>query len=325
MKILKNYVDTMFIDFPKTKANEELKENILESMTNSLSDLMSDGMSEQEAIGKVISRFGDIDELKLEYGVLAEVEEDEREYLSTETLHEYLNFCKKYALAIALSVCSIIIGVTLPIYFSGASDIVDNMSLEQLMEFGESYYILQDVTISTAGSAIGGILFLSVIAVAVGIIVFFSIKGEEYNDIDNGIYYLKGDDKAMVQDIYNGFRGKMTFGITAGVVLCIVAVISFTILSSFIVFFSLIALGVFQFIYFGIMGDVYDKLLESEKVKKEHKKEASYEWIYGICMPLAAMVFLTIGFVWNVWHPTWIIFPVTAIVVSGIVEVLKRK
>jgi len=72
MEILKNYVDTMFRDFPDTDDSQQLKESILESMTEKYYDLIDEGKSDAEALGAVLAQFGDIEELKEAY----EVKED---------------------------------------------------------------------------------------------------------------------------------------------------------------------------------------------------------------------------------------------------------
>ena len=68
MKILKNYVDAMFKEMPETRDILDLKQSILESMEQKYEDLLAEGKNESEALGTVISQFGDIEELKEAYG-----------------------------------------------------------------------------------------------------------------------------------------------------------------------------------------------------------------------------------------------------------------
>ncbi len=62
-KKIKNYVDVLFSDIPKTVDSIELKEELLSNMNASMDDYLSDGLSENQAYSKVISNIGDIDEL----------------------------------------------------------------------------------------------------------------------------------------------------------------------------------------------------------------------------------------------------------------------
>ncbi len=75
MDEIKEYVDRMFTGLPKSKAVLEMKRNILESMQEHYRDLLSRGKSKNEALGAVISRFGNIEEIKKELGIEGRAEE----------------------------------------------------------------------------------------------------------------------------------------------------------------------------------------------------------------------------------------------------------
>lgn len=299
VKILKDYVETMFRDFPKTKATLDLKANILDSMENKYEDLVTEGKTEQEAIGIVIAQFGNIDELKEEYDILPSNEDVE--YLPTEKLMEYISFKEKFSQFIALGVFMIIISLLAPVLLP---------------------------------EAFGIAVFLIVVAISVAIFILFGLRSGEYADIEEGRYHLFGNDKAEIQKKYDAFKPKFQVAITVGVVLCILSVALFYIFSealhvndmfSFLVFFGLIATAVFMFIKFGILNVMYEILLRSEKALKDIQDENNLGWVYGVTMPLASMIFLAFGFLKNAWHPAWIIFPITAILTNGIVEILKRR
>jgi VIT1/CCC1 family predicted Fe2+/Mn2+ transporter len=69
MDQIKSYVDAMFEELPKTGAVAEMKQNILENMQERYNELLSEGKSKNEALGAVISQFGNIDEVKKELGI----------------------------------------------------------------------------------------------------------------------------------------------------------------------------------------------------------------------------------------------------------------
>lgn len=64
MDQIKAYVDAMFTSLPNTRAAAEMKQNILENMQDHYEELIAQGKSENEALGTVISQFGNIDEIK---------------------------------------------------------------------------------------------------------------------------------------------------------------------------------------------------------------------------------------------------------------------
>lgn len=47
-------------------------------------------------------------------------------------------------------------------------------------------------------------------------------------------------------------------------------------------------------------------------MRKEEKS------LFSLTMPLAAMVYLILGFTQELWHPGWIIFPIVAIITAFI-------
>ncbi len=62
-KKIKNYIDVLFQDIPKSKKALELKEEMLSNMNERFNDYTMEGKSENQAYSLVISNLGDIDEM----------------------------------------------------------------------------------------------------------------------------------------------------------------------------------------------------------------------------------------------------------------------
>ena len=90
MNAIEEYVDRMFGGLPKTKAVLDMKRSILENMQERYEDLTAQGKSENEALGAVISQFGNIEEIKKELGVENGAEELKRNGI-LETLFAYFS------------------------------------------------------------------------------------------------------------------------------------------------------------------------------------------------------------------------------------------
>lgn len=69
MKTILNYIDTMFAGVPVTADTNRLREDITANMTDKFDELIKDGKSNNEAVGTVISEFGNIDEVLAEMGI----------------------------------------------------------------------------------------------------------------------------------------------------------------------------------------------------------------------------------------------------------------
>ncbi len=83
------------------------------------------------------------------------------------------------------------------------------------------------------------------------------------------------------------------------------------------VFFLFLALCVGGIVYLGIQYDKYDEN-SAERVGRKGPD------VGGGIMLTATAIYLFVGFVWNKWHPGWVVFPIGGIL-CGIVENLKRK
>lgn len=72
MEVIRNYIETMFLKLPDTPEVNRAKSELLQMMEDKYTQLLADGVSENEAVGTVISEFGNIDELKKDLGLETE-------------------------------------------------------------------------------------------------------------------------------------------------------------------------------------------------------------------------------------------------------------
>ena len=109
MKIIKDYLDSLFLTVPITPETQKAKEDLLAIMEDHYHELIADGKSEHEAIGAVISEFGSIDELLAELELEKEAfEETERaDTFDAVTIDEAFDFwavTRKFALELSLGI-----------------------------------------------------------------------------------------------------------------------------------------------------------------------------------------------------------------------------
>lgn len=60
---IRDYVESLFLDAPKSAKMTDLKEEIITNLNDKYTDLISSGMGEEQAYNRVIAGIGDIDEL----------------------------------------------------------------------------------------------------------------------------------------------------------------------------------------------------------------------------------------------------------------------
>ena len=64
METIKNYLENMFSHLPNTPEVQKAKYELYQMMEDKYNELISEGKSDNEAIGIVISEFGNLDELR---------------------------------------------------------------------------------------------------------------------------------------------------------------------------------------------------------------------------------------------------------------------
>ena len=69
MEAIREYLNNMFLNLPETPQVLRAKAELMEMMEDKYEELTAEGMSEKEAVGTVISEFGNLDELAEELGI----------------------------------------------------------------------------------------------------------------------------------------------------------------------------------------------------------------------------------------------------------------
>ncbi len=69
METIKNYLDAMFMKLPDTYEVKRAKKDLYAMMEDKYEELMKEGMAENEAVGTVITEFGNLDEIAADLGL----------------------------------------------------------------------------------------------------------------------------------------------------------------------------------------------------------------------------------------------------------------
>lgn len=311
MDTIKNYVESVFVNLPRTSEMHQLKEDMLTNMEDKYLQLKADGESENEAIGTVLSEFGNIDEIIEEYNLETETEQVDKHsvQLSEEQVEEFMQHRTKFGMAIATGVALCILSPAMMLLFrevanlftasSTAMDRIDLLSVIPLFFF---------------------------IAIAVGIFIIFGLKEEQYG-LDKKVVIIDSATRIALDREMKDFKPGFGKAIASGVILCILAPISLLLAIvllgddnawSVIFLLGFVAVGVFLFVFYGILYSTYEKLLSLGEYKPEKVIASKLtDNIAGVVFPLATAVYLILGFVYNAWDTAWIIFPITGILFAA--------
>ena len=87
------------------------------------------------------------------------------------------------------------------------------------------------------------------------------------------------------------------------------------------IFLALVGIAVYLFITGGIMHDLYTG--ESATRQRRAGEEEPWGGVSGVIMLLATAAYLIMGFLFDLWHPGWVIFPVAGILCAIVAAIWK--
>jgi hypothetical protein len=320
MNAIRSYIENVFASLPKTHVVLKVKADMLANMEEKYQELKDRGRSENEAVGQVISEFGNIDELLAELQIkhVSEVSKSkEIHQVSQQESEDWINAKKRSGLLTAIGVFLILFGVAALIYFSA------------------SFTHLEWLPVSFKGDvnpAFGITFMLLMIAAAVGLFIYSGVRLEKFTFYKKD-FELKGNLEHRIQDMKDEFMSSYTISLVIGVIMCILAplviilpVVLFEVgdlVVLFVVFMLLlIAVAVFLFTYFGGIKEAYDRLLKTGDYCEEPENKI-IQAISSAIWPLAVLIFLLMGFLGGLWHIAWIVFPVTALLSASFLTIYK--
>lgn len=325
METIKNYLDNMFMKLPATPEVHKAKEELFQMMEDRYEDLIAEGKSENEAVGVIISEFGNLEELAEALGISSEVQakkEDTRDILSLEDAKGFIEESGKRGLRIALGVMLCILSV---------SAAASSNFLRMFMMIGQNY-----------ANMLSLIFMLIIIAVAIVIFVKGTRSDEKYENIRKGNCILDVETTDYIREERKRYEHTKTVMLSAGIILCIVSLVPAIVADGAMDFgamlmFLFIAAGVFLIINTSIKSGAYETLLklnengtmEGEFIPGKEKvnntwtgKVISVYWYTVLC------VFLIIGFLTFKWGIALLVWPwglVGFIVLVIIDSVLKSS
>ena len=118
METIRNYLESMFANLPNTPEVMRAKNELLSMMEDKFTELISEGKPQNEAVGIVISEFGNLEELAESLGIESVVggtDISERRLLTNEEARNYIYDAAQSRMLIGLGVMLIIFSPIFPI------------------------------------------------------------------------------------------------------------------------------------------------------------------------------------------------------------------
>lgn len=314
METIRNYLETMFAKLPSTLEVQKAKDELWQMMEDKYTELIGDGRNENEAVGIVISEFGNLDELAEELGIKNIVIQESKgadsniRTVALTEVKDYLHDKTRSAYTIALGVFLCIVSC------SG-----------YLVNLGGSWRARGVFGIS--------FMFLS-IAAAVGLFLFSGFVMGKWKFLKEQACSIDFATAGYVHNQRESFRVTHAMMITIGVILCILSVLPVVILDSLFGWsrgfgaagmFVLVAIGVFLFVVAGNVNAGYTTILSLNKrgtvgggfvpsQKQVTYKNETISQIMSVYWPTVTCIYLCWSFLSFDWHITWIVWVIAALV-----------
>lgn len=322
MDVILNYLENMFLNLPKTDEVKRAKRELSAMMEDKYNELIAEGRKENEAIGIVISEFGNLEELAADLGLELEQvlsgesgsKEVSGRYVSKEEAEEYIKVSGTNTKRLVLGVVLCILSPTLLLLTGG------------LQEY--------DKQITDAGVICFGLVPLFVlIAIAVSMFIYNGMKMEKFDYLKKEEFYIDNELETWLQEYREGNKSAATIMTIIGVVLCIFSVIPLLVTGSIIdagmviiyavnALFVIVAIGVAFIIYGNYKMDCIKVLCQEGDYTKAHKKSAKLiDKIAGVYWTVVIAIYLTWSLISMKWGFTWIVWPIAGIL-FGIVATI---
>lgn len=233
-----------------------------------------------------------------------------------EDKNNYDHHKNQFSKRITLGVCLILSGLTLTCF------------LQAVLPYSESF----------DKDGLCGISFLLFVVVAVAIFIVTGLQDS---------YFTKKH--PYIEDFYSeeekeSFHKQFITFITTGVVLIITGLIILiglepiigSIINSTIedtgsllgsVFLLCVTIAVTLFVYAGTQESKYNIRhynLMQDRNSQTYKNDKKIGLICGCIMMVATMIYLTCGFIWELWHIAWVVYPIFGIA-CGIVSIIINR
>ncbi|CAI6080538.1 hypothetical protein PAECIP112173_02920 [Paenibacillus sp. JJ-100] len=316
------YLDNMFAGLPRSPEVERMKQELLSGMEDKYLELKQQGRSENEAVGIVISEFGNIEELMAELGIQPEEAEETLPVLTEEEVQAYIEAKRSAGFWTGLGVWLSSIGIAFLILMN---------------TLFESMGVSSDEGTVGIGSVLGISGMFILVAVAVGMFIYSGMKLGRFD-------YMEEEFKLPRSLLMSIQRSKASFALTyrvaliTGVCLCILSPV-FIFAGAYVndtyaaygvsALLAMAGTGVFLFVYYGNIQSSYTTLLEDQHLSEAKREEVrAVRAVEAVVWPLATAIFLFTGFVYQRWDINWAIFPIVGILsgsFSNVYHIMKNK
>ncbi|MBP8691989.1 MAG: hypothetical protein KBI20_06960 [Sedimentibacter sp.] len=319
MNTIKNYLDNMFLGLPETEDVKRAKKELLAMMEDKYNELKNSGKTENEAIGIVISEFGNLDELADALGIRQVVDnKSDINCVTYEEAERYLEDSRNIAPKTAIGVFLCIMSPTFLLLLLGLNEL--------------GFLQVKEERLVAAGLAV----LIGLVAAGVSFFIRYSSKLEKYEYMQKSVFQLDYNTEQMVRRVMAQDEPAYTSAVTTSVIMYILSPLSIILTAlllnsggasiiSVVGTLTIVACATYNLISKGGINNACQVLLQQGDYSVKTKSNKTFQIISKIYWLAVVAVYLLYSFTTNRWAISWIVWPIAGIVFAILKIVTEEK
>jgi hypothetical protein len=297
----------MFLGLPETEDVKRAKKELLAMMEDKYNELKNSGKTENEAIGIVISEFGNLDELAETLGIKQALEnKSDIIHVTYEEAEKYIEDSKNIAPKTALGVFLCIMSPTLLLLLLGLREL-------------DALQIKEDRLIAAGLTAL-----IALVAAGVSYFIRYSSILDKYEYLQKSVFELDYSTEQAVRSAMAQDEHSYKSAVNTSVILYILSILPIFLISllldidgastiSVAVTLTIVAYATYNLINKGGINNACQVLLQQGDYSIKTKSNKTLQTISKVYWLVIVAVYLTYSFITQKWGISWIIWPIAGI------------
>ena len=319
MNIIKNYLDNMFLGLPETEDVKRAKKELLAMMEDKYNELKDNGKTENEAIGIVISEFGNLDELAETLGIKQVLQnKPDITHVTYEEAENYIKYSKDIAPKTAFGTFLCIISPTILLLLLGLKE-------SDILQIKEDRLI-------AAGLAV----LIALVAAGVSYFIRYSSKLDKYEYLQKSVFELDYSTEQMVRSAMAQDEHFYKSAVNTSVILYILSSLPLILtplifdingasIISVAVTLTIVAFATYNLIGKSSINSACGVLLQQGDYSVKTKSNKTLQTISKVYWLVIVAVYLAYSFITQKWGISWIVWPIAGILYAIIKIVAEEK
>ncbi|MEL7647393.1 MAG: permease prefix domain 1-containing protein [Sedimentibacter sp.] len=319
MNTIRNYLDNMFLGLPETEDVTRAKKELLAMMEDKYNELKDSGKTENEAIGIVISEFGNLDELGDTLGIKQVLEyKSDISLITYEEAEGYIEDSRATAPKTALGVFLCIASPITLLVLIGLKELI-------FAEVKEELFI-----------AAGLVVLIGMVATAVSYFIRYSSKLEKYDYLKENIFEIDYKAEQMVRKVQKQdeqtYKSAVSISVV-GYILSALPVIVTPLVTetdglsviSVAVTLAIVAFSTYNIINKSGAYDACNVLLQQGEYSAKNKSNKAFQAVSKVYWLVVVAAYLGYSFITGNWAMSWIIWPVAGVLFGAIKAIMDAR